>query len=147
MKVVYEKMLPSVVKENRKFYKDHVKVAFVKWCAYKGYFDGVFTEQEIDLAQRKGHLPKDCDIHHILPLSGCNYTNANDFTNLVVLHKSTHRHINKTIFQPQLKDIEKAPYGTLKVIDIPSYRSVDRDGIVAERNKLKNMLTNSKRRV
>ena len=147
MKVVYEKMLPSVVKENRKFYKDHVKVAFVKWCAYKGYFDGVFTEQEIDLAQRKGHLPKDCDIHHILPLSGCNYTNANDFTNLTVLHKSTHRHINKTIFQPQLKDIEKAPYGTLKVIDIPYYRFVDRAGIVAERNKIKNMLTNSKRRV
>ena len=147
MKVVYEKMLPSVVKENRKFYKDHVKVAFVKWCAYKGYFDGVFTEQEIDLAQRKGHLPKDCDIHHILPLSGCNYTNANDFTNIAVLHKSTHRHINKTVFQPQLKDIEKAPYGTLKVIDIPYYRFVDRAGIVAERNKLKNMLTNSKRRV
>jgi hypothetical protein len=136
MKVVYEKMLPAVVKDNRKFYKDHVKTAFVKWCAYKGYFDEVFTKQEIELAQRRGKLPEDCDIHHIVPLSGCNYTDANDFTNLAVLHKSTHKHINKTIFQPQLKDIEKAPYGTMKVIDIPNYTFVDREGIIEERKKV-----------
>lgn len=147
MKMVYVKVLPKTVKENRKFYHDHVKTAFVKWCAYKGYFDGVFTTQEIENAQTKGRLPEDCNIHHIKPLSGCEYSNVNDFSNLAVLHKNTHKHINKTVFQTQLEGIEREPYGATRVIDIPYYRFVDRAGIVAERNKLKNMLTNSKRRV
>ena len=136
MKMVYVKVLPQEVKENRKFYHDHVKHAFVKWCAYQGLFDGVFTKAEIEHAKKRGSLPKDCNIHHIMPLSGNPNSNVNDFTNLVVLHKKTHERINKEVFQPQLKGIDKEPYGTMRVLEIPVFSYVDREGILAERKKV-----------
>ena len=136
MKVVYVKVDPQTVKENRKFYHDCVKHAFVKWCAYQGLFKDIFTRQEIDLAKKKGVLPQDCNIHHIIPLSGNPYSNVNDFTNLVVLHKSTHKQINKEVFQPQLKGMDKEPFGTMRVIEIPAYNFVDRKGIAEERKKV-----------
>ena len=136
MKMVYVKVEPQTVKENRKFYHDHVKYAFVKWCAYQGLFEGVFTKAEIKHAKKRGTLPQDCNIHHIMPLSGNPYSNVNEFDNLVVLHKSTHMSINKEIFQPQLHGIDKEPYGTMRVIDVPVYNYVDREGIVEERKKV-----------
>lgn len=136
MKMVYVKILPQEVKENRKFYHDHVKHAFVKWCAYQGLFDGVFTKTEIAHAKKRGSLPQDCNIHHIMPLSGNPNSNVNDFTNLVVLHKKTHERINKEVFQPQLKGIDKEPYGTMRVLEIPIYSYVDREGILEERKKV-----------
>ena len=139
--MVYVKVEPKVVKENRKFFKNHVKSSFVRWCAYKGYFDGIFTRQEIENAKRGGSLPKDCDIHHIMPLSGCENSSVNDFSNLAVVHKNTHKHINKMVFQPQLHGIEKEPYGTTRVIDIPTYHYVDREGIARERGAVKKFLT------
>ena len=144
MKMVYVKVLPQTVKENRRFYHDRVKTAFVKWCAYEGLFDGVFTKTEIEHAKKRGSLPQDCNIHHIMPLSGNPYSNVNDFSNLVVLHKNTHKHINKTVFQPQLHGMEKEPYGATRVIDIPTYNFVDREGIAKERGAVKKFLTNSK---
>lgn len=144
MKMVYVKVLPQTVKENRRFYHDRVKTAFVKWCAYEGLFDGVFTNTEIEHAKKRGSLPQDCNIHHIMPLSGNPYSNVNDFSNLVVLHKNTHKDINKTAFQPQLHGMEKEPYGATRVIDVPTYNFVDREGIVKERGAVKKFLTNSK---
>lgn len=136
MKMVYVKVEPQIVKEHRKFYHDHVKHAFVKWCAYQGLFEGVFTKYEIEHAKKHGVLPQDCNIHHIMPLSGNPYNNVNEFDNLVVLHKSTHKRINKEIFQPQLHGIDKEPYGTMRVIDVPVYNYIDREGIVEERKKV-----------
>jgi hypothetical protein len=136
IKMVYVKVEPQTVKENRKFYHDCVKHAFVKWCAYQGYFEGVFTRQEIEHAKKNGTLPQDCNIHHIMPLSGNPYSNVNDFTNLVVLHKSTHKRINKEVFQPQLQGMDKEPYGAMRVLDIPTYNYVDREGILEERKKV-----------
>ena len=136
MKMVYVKVVPQTVKENRKFYHDHVKHAFVKWCAYQGLFEGIFTNAEIEHAKKRGVLPQDCNIHHIMPLSGNPYSNVNEFDNLVVLHKSTHKRINKEIFQPQLHGIDKEPYGAMRVIDVPVYNYVDREGIVEERKKV-----------
>lgn len=136
MKMVYVKILPQKVKENRKFYHNHVRHAFVKWCAYKGLFDGVFTKAEIKHAKKRGNLPQDCNIHHIMPLSGNPNSNVNDFTNLVVLHKRTHERINKEVFQPQLKGMDKEPYGTMRVLEIPTYSYVDREGIITERKKV-----------
>lgn len=144
MKMVYVKVLPQTVKENRRFYHDRVKTAFVKWCAYEGFFDGVFTKAEIEHAKKRGSLPQDCNIHHIMPLSGNPYSNVNDFSNLVVLHKNTHKDINKTVFQPQLHGMEKEPYGATRVIDVPTYNFVDRKGIAKERGAVKKFLTNSK---
>lgn len=135
--IVYTKVLPSVVKEQRRFYKNHVKSAFVRYVAYKGMFDGLLTPVEI-AAAKKGHLPKYLDVHHMRPLSSACDESLNDFTNLTVLHKSTHKYINKTYFQPQLKEIEKAPYGTSIDIVIPVFPMVDRDGIKKHLTSCKN---------
>lgn len=134
--MVYVKVEPQAVKENRKFYHDYVKHSFVRWCAYQGLFDGVFTKDEIEHAKKRGTLPQDCNIHHIMPLSGRADSSVNDFDNLVVIHKSTHKRINKEVFQPQLHGIDKEPYGSVRVIDVPVYNYVDREGIVEERKKV-----------
>lgn len=136
MRVVYTKVEAEICKRNRQYYKNHVRKAFVMWLAYKGFFDGLFTKNEIRLA-KKGQLPKDCNIHHKMPLSGT-YDNefVNSFANLTVIHKNTHIRINREIFQPQLNPIMKAPYGTQIEIDIPEYGYVDRRGIMEERTKL-----------
>lgn len=132
VKIVYTKVPADVCRRNRTFYKNHVRKAFVMWCAYEGYFDSVFTKAEIKKA-KKGILPEDCNIHHKVPLSGSNDLMVNDFCNLTVLHKNTHEFINKFIFAPQLKSIQTAPFGSEIVIDVPSYGYVDVDGIKKER--------------
>lgn len=135
VKVIYTKVEADICRKNRNFYKNHVRKAFIMWLAYKGFFDGVFTPQEIKKAKR-GHLPDDCNIHHIMPLSGTYDSEmVNSFSNLTVIHKNTHTRINREIFQPQLNPIMKAPYGTQIEIDIPEFGYVDRIGIINERNK------------
>ena len=134
--VVYTKMPPNLCKHNRSFFKNRVKKNFVKWCAYEGWFDGVLSKAEIKLAKTKGHLPEDLDVHHMIPLSGAEDPIVNSFANLCVLHKETHKQINKEVFQPQLKGIDKEPYGTQRVITIPTYDPVDCKGILMERKKV-----------
>ena len=133
MKVVYTKIEPERVKENRSFYKSHVRTAFIAWCAYKGYLDGVLTKVEVERA-KKGHLPKDLNIHHKIPLSGRD-EGVNEFSNLTIIHKDTHEYINRYVFSPQLKPYINEPYGTAFEIDIPEYDYVDTYGIKYERAK------------
>ena len=132
VKIIYTKVPADVCKHNRKFYQSHVRKAFIKWCAYQGYFDEVFTKQEIKQA-KKGQLPKDCNIHHKIPLSGSNDLMVNDFCNLTVLHKKTHEQMNRDIISPQLKAIETAPFGTQIEIDVPAFGYVDVKGIREQR--------------
>lgn len=135
MRVIYTKVEPDVCKKNRTFYKNRVKKAFVMFCAYEGFFDGVLSKQEIEKA-KKGQLPKDLNIHHKVPLSGTYDSDfVNSFKNLVVIHKNTHERINKDIFQPQLNPIMTAPFGTQISIEAPSYGYVDAMGIRYERAK------------
>lgn len=105
------------------------------WLAYEGFFNGVFTKHEIKKA-KKGQLPADCNIHHKMPLSGWDDERVNSFDNLVVIHKKTHERINREVFQPQLNELMKAPYGTKIEIDIPEFGYVDRKGIIEERHRI-----------
>lgn len=132
MKILYTKVPAEICKKNRTFYKNHVRRAFIMFCAYEGYFDKVFTKSEVKKA-KKGHLPEDCNIHHIMPLSGSADKSVHSFKNLVVLHKNTHERLNKEVFSPQLKPIQKAPYGSQIAIDVPDYEFVDVKGIKQER--------------
>ena len=132
MKIRYVKIEPDLVRQNRNFYKNHVKKAFVAFCAYEGYFDGLLSKQEIDKA-KMGILPKDLNVHHKIPLSGSNELFVNDFSNLSVIHKQTHEFINKFIYAPQLRCIADKAYGYETVIEVPNYDYVDRDGIRKER--------------
>lgn len=137
--VVYTKVAPDVVKKNRTFFKRHVKKAFVKWLAYKGLFNNVLTKQELKAAY-KGALPEDLDIHHMMPLSGTDLEYVNSFSNLCVLHKETHKDINRDIFQPQLKQLVNMSYGSSAVINIPIYPLIDVKGIKEKRKLNVNML-------
>lgn len=133
-KINFTKVSPSVSKASRRFFDNHVRRAFVQYVAYVGLFDGVLTEQEIEDA-KDGILPPDLDIHHIVPLSGSMSTDVNAFTNLTILHKSTHIHINRKIFEPQLKDLTD---GESREIYIPQFKIVDAGRIIAIREgKLK----------
>ena len=134
--VVYTKMTPAVCKHNRTFFKNRVKRAFVKWCAYEGWLDKVLNKRELHVARCKGFLPDYLDVHHIIPLSGCEDPIVNSFSNLCILHKETHKEINREIFQPQLKGMDKAPYGYQKIISVPLYQPVDIAGILYQRKKV-----------
>lgn len=135
VKVIYTKVSADTCRKNRNFYKNHVRKAFIMWLAYEGFFNGLFTKKEIKEA-KKGHLPKDLNIHHKMPLSGWDDERVNSFANLVVIHKKTHERINKEVFQPQLNEIITAPVGTQIEIDIPEFGYVDRRGIMEERSRL-----------
>lgn len=136
VRMIYTKVEPEVCKKNRTFYKNHVRKAFVMFCAYEGFFDGVLSKSEIEKA-KKGQLPKDLNIHHKMPLSGTYDGDfVNSFDNLVVIHKKTHERINRDIFQPQLNPIMLAPFGTQISIEAPAYGYVDAMGIRLERSKM-----------
>ena len=132
MRVKYTKIQPDCVRQNRNFYKNHVKRAFVMWCAYEGYFNGVLSPNEIERA-KKGCLPDDLNVHHKVPLSGSTDLFINDFTNLTVIHKNTHEFINKYVFAPQLRQLYDKPFGTEIEIEVPDYDFVDAVGIKKER--------------
>jgi len=129
-KATYTKVYPEQSHENRRFFEKRVKKAFVQFLAYRGDFDGVLTEQEIEEA-KQGKLPPDLDIHHIFPISGTTSPEVNRFSNLTVLHKSTHTKINRQIFDAQLRGIE---YGESREIYIPIFKQVDAGRIVAIRS-------------
>ena len=129
-KVVFTKLSPDESRENRHFFDKKVKKAFVQFLAYRGDFDGVLGDEEIELA-KQGRLPKDLDIHHIVPLSGTQDPKVNNFDNLTVLHKSTHIKINRKIFDPQLRGIE---IGESREIYIPIFKQVDAGRIIAIRS-------------
>lgn len=133
MRIKYTKVPPDVVKTNRTFYKNHVKKAFIMWCAYEGYFDGVLTHNEIEKAKR-GYLPNDLNVHHKIPLSGSSELFINDFTNLAIIHKKTHEFINRYVFAPQIRQLINKPYGSEINIEVPDYSFVDVEGIQKERN-------------
>lgn len=133
--VMYTKVTPDIVKEHRKFFRKHVKRAFVRWLAYSHYLDDICTAAELKAA-KKGHLAEDLDIHHMVPLSATADADVNSFSNLCVLHKNTHQYINSQCFQPQLKGMMTAPYGATQVIDIPIFPYVDTINIINERKKV-----------
>lgn len=109
------------------------------WCAYEGLFDGVLDKREIKNA-KKGILPPDLNIHHKIPLSGSMDLFVNDFTNLSIIHKNTHKFINRHVYAPQLRQLESLAFGTEIEIDIPNYDFVDREGIKKERLIAKNII-------
>lgn len=133
-KVIYTKISPEKSKEQRNYYARRIRKAFIKYLAYSGWFDGVLAEEEV-MRAKQGYLPEDLDIHHIFPLSGSESEEVNSFTNLSVLHKSTHLAINRQIFYPQLKDAEQMAVGEQREIIIPVFKPVDAGRIIALRNK------------
>lgn len=131
MQIKYTKITSDIIKTNRNFYKNHVKKAFIMWCAYEGLLDTILSKQDLEKAKR-GYLPDYLNIHHKIPLSGSNELFVNDFNNLSIIHRNTHEFINKYVYSPQLKQLYNKPFGTEIIIEIPNYDYVDVDGIKKE---------------
>ena len=112
--VVFTKVSQEVRRHHRRFFERHVRRMFIKYLAYTNQFDGVLNDREIAEA-KLGHLPADLDVHHIFPISGSASEDVNSFGNLSVLHKTTHVRINREIFAPQLKDLDRLPEGAKQV--------------------------------
>lgn len=121
--IEYIKTDPSIVHENRLFFKNRVKRNFVQFCAYKGLLNDFFSAGQITQA-KKGSLPNKLSIHHIQPLSG---GGSSDFNNLCIISDSLHHYLNKFWFAPQLKSTEKEPYGFKKEIVLPELPMVALD--------------------
>lgn len=66
--------------------------SFVQKCARKGLFDGVMTPEEVERAKRNGILPKEYDVHHLVPLA---LGGSNAEENLCVMHKDLHLALHK----------------------------------------------------
>ena len=130
--VVFTKVSQEVRKHHRRFFERHVRRMFIKYLAYTNQFDGVLNDREIAEA-KLGHLPADLDVHHIFPISGSASEDVNSFGNLSVLHKTTHVRINREIFAPQLKDLDRLPEGANIVIRLPQFPAVDAEGILKAR--------------
>lgn len=130
--VVFTKVSQEVRKHHRRFFERHVRRMFIKYLAYTNQFDGVLNDREIEEA-KLGHLPADLDVHHIFPISGSASEDINSFGNLSVLHKTTHVRINREIFAPQLKDLDRLPEGASIFIRLPQFPPVDADGILKAR--------------
>ena len=132
--VVFTKVSPETRRHNRRFFERHVRRMFIKYLAYTNQFDGVLNDREIEEA-KLGHLPADLDVHHIFPIAGSESEDVNSFTNLTVLHKTTHIRINREIFAPQLKEIDRMPEGAKLLIRLPLFEPVDAEGILRARTE------------
>lgn len=130
--VNFGKIPNEASKHHRRFFERRVRKMFIKYLAYTNQFDGILAEKEIEEA-KCGYLPKDLDVHHIFPLSGSLSEDVNSFTNLSVIHKQTHRQINREIFDPQFRALDKLPVGGSITLRLPLFPPVDGDGILEER--------------
>lgn len=102
-------------KEERVFFKNRVKKAFLQWLYYKG----VLPWKE---------LPSFLDVHHKHPLGG---GGDNNFSNLVIMVRRDHEKMNREIIEPQLRGIQE---GETREIEVPWWQSergeyVDWEGI------------------
>ncbi len=144
--VVFTKVSPETVKHHRRFFERQVRRMFIKYLAYTNQFDGVLNDTEIENA-KLGHLPPDLDVHHIFPIAGSESEDVNSFTNLTVLHKTTHVRINREVFAPQFKEIDHLPVGAQRLIRLPQFAPVDAEGILQARAEVANRNNRQKKTV
>lgn len=121
--IEYIKTEPSIVHENRLFFKNRVRKNFIQYCAYQGLLDDYLSFRQIKAA-KKGNLPNKMSIHHIQPLSG---GGSSEFSNLCIISDSLHHYLNRFWFAPQLKSTEHEPYGFKKEIVLPELPMVALD--------------------
>lgn len=111
----FVKSRPSDVHKKRRDFSSKFRQAFISYCAYKGYFDDIFSQEQIEKA-KKGKLPSGLTVHHITPLGG---GGINDFSNLCVISKKFHTFLNQNFFDKQLKGIEQKPVGFERKVRVP----------------------------
>ncbi len=69
----------------------------VRYFAFKGLLDGLFSKAQFKAASEKGRLPEGYEIHHIVPLS-CGGTNA--LCNLCLVPQEVHKQLHHYVWTP-----------------------------------------------
>lgn len=131
MKIEYTKIPPEETKPSRKFFKNHVHDKFVKFVAKKGLLNYLVSRDELEEAKQFGKLPPYLEVHHIRPIGGA-MEGVNRFDNLVVMHRQTHKHLHRDVYDPQLKWVDRAYKYQTRIIEVPSYKYVDLEGILEQ---------------
>ncbi len=116
MPVLFTRQPHERTSRLRKEFK-HNKVAqqFLMMLYQKGYLDRIKKLCPLEKIAR-GKVPKNFDIHHIVPLSG---GGTNDLHNLCLIERPLHKFINRRCFDPALKDIQPGQTVEINVPDFP----------------------------
>lgn len=116
MPVTFTRQPHERTAQLRKEFK-HNKVAqqFLIELYKKGYLDRIKKICPLEKILR-GKVPKNFDIHHIVPLSG---GGTNDLHNLCLIERSLHKFINRHCFDPALRNIKPGQTVEINVPDFP----------------------------
>lgn len=114
MEIEVVRVPPRLVKKNRHEFA-RIKRLYIKYMAYQNKLP-FLNPTELEQA-KEGHLSEKYSIHHQIPLSCC--LQPNKFSNLVILPIHQHKHLHKTILNPQLEGFYELPYYSKRVIEIP----------------------------
>lgn len=116
MTVIFTRQPSERTKMLRKEFK-HNKVAqtFLKYLHENGYLERL-KGRYILRKLLKGKIPRNFDIHHIIPLSG---GGTNSLSNLCLIEKSFHKFLNRRCFDPALKEIQEGETVEINIPDLP----------------------------
>ena len=92
MTVIFTRQATEKTHELRKEFK-HIEAtkAFLNFLLDNGYLERIRNRINVDKI-RRGKVPKNFDIHHIIPLSG---GGSNALSNLCLIEKSLHKFLNR----------------------------------------------------
>ena len=116
MTVIFTRQSIEKTHELRKEFK-HIEAtkAFLNFLLDNGYLERI--KNRINIAKiRKGKVPKNFDIHHIIPLSG---GGSNALSNLCLIEKPLHKFLNRRCFDPALKNIQEGETVEINIPDLP----------------------------
>ena len=116
MTVIFTRQPIEKTHELRKeFRHQDVTRKFLNFLLDNGYLDRIKYRLNIRRI-RKGKVPKNFDVHHIIPLSG---GGSNALSNLCLIEKSFHKFLNRRCFDPALKDIQEGETVEIDIPDLP----------------------------
>ncbi|MGN1091179.1 MAG: HNH endonuclease [Alphaproteobacteria bacterium] len=116
MTVIFTRQSTQKTHEMRKEFR-HINAAkdFLNFLLDNGYLERIKNRINIDKT-RRGKVPKNFDIHHIIPLSG---GGSNALSNLCLIEKSFHKFLNRYCFDPALKNIQEGETVQIDIPDLP----------------------------
>ncbi len=116
MTVIFTRQPTDKTHELRKeFRRSDITRDFLNFLLDNGYLTPI--QKRINIATiRKGKVPKNFDVHHIIPLSG---GGSNALSNLCLIEKSFHKFLNRRCFDPALKNIRENETVEIDIPDLP----------------------------
>lgn len=116
MTVIFTRQSTQKTHEMRKEFKRiNATKDFLNFLLDNGYLERIKNRINIDKT-RRGKVPKNFDIHHIIPLSG---GGSNALSNLCLIEKSFHKFLNRRCFDPALKNIQEGETVQIDIPDLP----------------------------